>query len=139
MEYIALEECFAIPELAVRRSDALSGIRLRRSYMSDVHSRLSDFTEYRLPEMDEYSIAVQVLSWVTPGTQYPDLSPQEAIDDARYANDYLASVVAANPDRFRGFAAPRRPALAPHRVESKWKTLSAITCTTCASGVVGQP
>jgi 2,3-dihydroxybenzoate decarboxylase len=105
MEYIALEECFGIPELAARRSDALSGIRLRRSYMSDVHSRLSDFTEYRLPEMDEYSIAVQVLSWVTPGTQYPDLAPQEAIDDARYANDYLASVVAAHPDRFRGFAA----------------------------------
>jgi len=105
MEYIALEECFGIPELAVRRSDALSGIRLRRSYMSEVHSRLNDFTEYRLPEMDEYSIAVQVLSWVTPGTQYPGLSPQEAIDDARYANDYLALVVAAHPDRFRGFAA----------------------------------
>jgi 2,3-dihydroxybenzoate decarboxylase len=45
------------------------------------------------------------LSWVTPGAQYPGLSPQEAIDDARYANDYLASVVAAHPDRFRGFAA----------------------------------
>jgi 2,3-dihydroxybenzoate decarboxylase len=68
MEYIALEECRGIPELAARRSDALSGIRLRRSYMSEVHSRLNDFTEYRLPEMDEYSIAVQVLSWVTPGT-----------------------------------------------------------------------
>jgi 2,3-dihydroxybenzoate decarboxylase len=105
MEYIALEECFGIPELEARRSDALSGIRLRRSYMSEVHSRLADFTEYRLPEMDEYSIAVQVLSWVTPGTQYPGLSAQEAIDDARYANDYLASVVAAHPDRFRGFAA----------------------------------
>jgi 2,3-dihydroxybenzoate decarboxylase len=105
MENIALEECFGIPELAERRSDALSGIRLRRSCMSEAHSRLSDFTEYRLPEMDDYSIAVQVLSWVTPGTQYPGLSPQEAIDDARYANDYLASVVAAHPDRFRGFAA----------------------------------
>ena len=41
MEYIALEECFGIPELAARRSDALSGIRLRGSYMSEVHSRLT--------------------------------------------------------------------------------------------------
>jgi hypothetical protein len=38
MEYIALEECFGIPELAARRSGALSGIRLRPSYMSEVRS-----------------------------------------------------------------------------------------------------
>jgi 2,3-dihydroxybenzoate decarboxylase len=59
MEYIALEECFDISELAARRSDAMSGIRLRRSYISEVRSRLTDFTEYRLPEMDEYNISVQ--------------------------------------------------------------------------------
>jgi 2,3-dihydroxybenzoate decarboxylase len=84
--------------------------------MSEVHSRLPDFTKYRLPEMDEYSVAVQVLKWVTPGTQYPELSPPEAIDDARYANDYLASVVAAHPDRFLGSAAlPMQEPAAAHQ------------------------
>ena len=52
MEYIGLEECFDIPELAARRCDALLGRRLRRSYRREVHSRLNDFTEYRLPEME---------------------------------------------------------------------------------------
>jgi 2,3-dihydroxybenzoate decarboxylase len=105
MEYIALEECFDIAELATRRQGALSGVRLRRGYLDQVRARLTDFTEYRLPEMDEFNVAVQVLSLTVPGIQYPGLSPKEAIDDARFANDRLASVIAAHPDRFRGFAA----------------------------------
>jgi 2,3-dihydroxybenzoate decarboxylase len=87
MEYIALEECCGIPELAARRSDALSGIRSRRSYMSEVHSRLNDFTEYRLPEMDNRgaSPVVGYAGHPVPGS----LSPQEAIDDARLIHRQL--------------------------------------------------
>jgi 2,3-dihydroxybenzoate decarboxylase len=105
MEYIALEEAFDIPELSARRTDAWSGIRMRRSFLEHVRARLTDFAEYRLPEMDEYHVTVQVLSLTVPGVQYPGLSGREAIDDARFANDHLASVIAAHPDRFRGFAA----------------------------------
>ncbi len=45
-----------------------------------------------------------MLSLTVPGLQ-ADVDPATARDDARFANDYLAKVVAGHPDRFRGFAA----------------------------------
>jgi 2,3-dihydroxybenzoate decarboxylase len=54
--------------------------------------------------MDAAGINVQVLSLTGPGLQ-ADIDPAAARDDARFANDYLAQVVAGYPDRFRGFAA----------------------------------
>jgi 2,3-dihydroxybenzoate decarboxylase len=54
--------------------------------------------------MDAAGIDVQVLSLTVPGLQ-ADTDPAISRDDARFANDYLAQVVAAHPDRFRGFAA----------------------------------
>jgi 2,3-dihydroxybenzoate decarboxylase len=106
MEYIALEEAFDIPELAARRSAPPgAGMRFRRSFLTEVLPRLTDFTQYRLPDMDAHNVAVQVVSLTVPGIQDPGLSSQQAVDEARFANDYLAEMIAAHPDRFRGFAA----------------------------------
>lgn len=66
MEYIALEEAFDIPELTALRADIWSGMRMRRRFLEHVRARLTDFTEYRLPEMDEYNVTVQVLSLTVP-------------------------------------------------------------------------
>jgi len=91
MEYIALEEAFDIPELAARRSAPPgAGMRFRRSFLTEVLPRLTDFTQYRLPDMDAHHVAVQVVSLTVPGIQDPGLSSQQAVDEARFANDYLA-------------------------------------------------
>src|ERR1700749_2304882 len=109
MRYIALEEAFFIPELAERQPMADTGplmqtMGFKPGPIEQCERRLADFTEYRLPEMDAAGIDVQVLSLTVPGLQ-ADTDPAIARDDARFANDYLAQVVAGHPARFRGFAA----------------------------------
>ena len=94
MEYIALEEAFDIPQLAAGRSAPPgAGMRFRRSFLTEVLPRLTDFTQYRLPDMDAHNVAVQVLSLTVPGIQDPGLSSQQAVDEARFANDYLGVFV----------------------------------------------
>ena len=104
MRYIALEEAFSVPELPDRQPSPWRGLPLSQHYLEDWARRLPDFTEYRLPEMDEAGIDVQVLSLTVPGLQ-ADMDAPAAREDARLANDYLAQVVAEHPARFRGFAA----------------------------------
>jgi 2,3-dihydroxybenzoate decarboxylase len=104
MRYIALEEAFSIPELTDRQPPPWPANRFSRRLLADWARKLPDFTEYRLPEMDAAGIDVQVLSLTVPGLQ-ADIDAPAARDDARFANDYLARVVAEHPDRFRGFAA----------------------------------
>ena len=104
MRYIALEEAFSIPGLDDRQPSPWLGLPLSQRHLADWARKLPDFTEYRLPEMDAAGIDVQVLSLTVPGLQ-ADTDPATARDDARFANDYLAQVVAGHPARFRGFAA----------------------------------
>jgi 2,3-dihydroxybenzoate decarboxylase len=107
MRYIALEEAFYIPELAEMQPTS-GHQRLRRpmkpEYAGYFDSRLPDFTEYRLAEMDGAGIDIQVLSLTAPGLQV-DIDAERARNNARFANDYLAKVIGEQPDRFRGFAA----------------------------------
>src|SRR5262245_61944047 len=108
MRYIALEEAFFIPELAERQpisdiKDVIQIMPFKAECAERYLRRLPDFTEYRLPEMDEAGIDIQVLSLTVPGLQV-DIEPELARDNARFANDYVAKVVSAHPDRFRGFA-----------------------------------
>jgi 2,3-dihydroxybenzoate decarboxylase len=108
MRYIALEEAFFIPELAELqpKSDGqrfLQSLKFKTGYAEHIQGRLSDFTEYRLPEMDDAGIDIQVLS-LAPGLQI-DIDAETARDNARFANDYLAKLIGEHPDRFRGFAA----------------------------------
>jgi 2,3-dihydroxybenzoate decarboxylase len=104
MRYIAIEEAFSIPEMAERQSSPWPPNRFSRLHLADWARRLPDFTEHRIPEMDAAGIDIQVLSLTVPGLQ-AGLGAPAARDDARFANDYLARVVAEHPDRFRGFAA----------------------------------
>jgi 2,3-dihydroxybenzoate decarboxylase len=100
MRYIALEEAFFIPELAERQPIPT----LPLTFNEHIRLRLIDFSEYRLSEMDNAGIDIQVLSLTVPGLQV-DIDPGLARDNARFANEYLAKAIGEHPDRFRGFAA----------------------------------
>jgi 2,3-dihydroxybenzoate decarboxylase len=102
--YIALEEAFAIPELAGRQPSTEMRIRVKAEYAQQWAARLVDFEEYRLPDMDANDIDIQVLSLSVPGIQ-ADTDPVAAVANARFANDYLADMIGRHPHRFRGFAA----------------------------------
>jgi 2,3-dihydroxybenzoate decarboxylase len=105
MRYIALEEAFFVPELADLQPAHQQLMQLLKPEVAARYERrLPDFTEYRLSEMDDAGIDIQVLSLTSPGLQV-ELDAERARDDARFANDYLAKVIAQQPDRFRGFAA----------------------------------
>lgn len=106
MRIIALEEAFSIPELAARYRGVndLGPIPLSAEFTRHVAERLPDLTELRLAEMDRFGVDVQVLSLTAPGIQ-ADLSAEEAVVAARYANDFLADAISKTPDRFAGLAA----------------------------------
>ena len=104
MQYIALEEAFAIPELTARQPQHPMRIRATAEYAEVCGRKIVDFEEYRLPEMDAHGIEIQVLSLTVPGIQADD-DPRAARDNAVFANDFLADVVTQHPTRFRGFAA----------------------------------
>jgi 2,3-dihydroxybenzoate decarboxylase len=102
--YIALEEAFAIPQLASRQPATEMRIRITAEYAQMCGRGLVDFEEYRLPDMDAHGIDVQVLSLTVPGIQ-ADKDAQSAVGNAAFANDFLAEVIRRHPTRFRGFAA----------------------------------
>lgn len=104
MGHIALEEAFAIPEFAQHQPVTQMRIRAKPEVMQLWGERLVDFDEHRIPDMDANNIDIQVLSLSVPGIQ-ADVDPKVAVDNARFANDYLAAAVDRHPDRFRGFAA----------------------------------
>lgn len=101
MRYVALEEAFSIPGIADPMPQLSSWAT---PYAEQWLRKLPDFTECRLPEMDEAGIDIQVLSLTVPELQ-ADIDAGTARDNARRANDYLAQVVSEHPTRFRGFAA----------------------------------
>lgn len=107
MRYIALEEAFFIPELAERQPVSKYQQLVKRmqpQWAERCQLRLPDFADYRLAEMDDAGIDIQVLSLTSPGLQV-DIGAEQGRDNARFANEYLAKVIGEHPDRFRGFAA----------------------------------
>jgi len=104
MKVIALEEAFSMEGLKmVPRPDEWS-IPIDSKIMETWVTRLRDFEEWRLPEMDAHDVTIQVLSLTAPGIQAVPDAPT-AVANAKTANDYLAAVISKHPDRFRGFAA----------------------------------
>jgi 2,3-dihydroxybenzoate decarboxylase len=71
--------------------------------LRQVISRLSDFGEQRLSDMDRVGIARAVLSLTGPGVQ-AERDTATAIRKAREANDYLAREIQKRPHRYAGFA-----------------------------------
>ena len=107
MRVVALEEHFNVPAL-VKRIDPAAikrrGYQPRRAPTDrpSPMELLPEIGERRFKSMDEAGVTVQVLSNNGPG---PDLVPgADGIAIARELNDYLADVVARQPDRFAGFA-----------------------------------
>jgi 2,3-dihydroxybenzoate decarboxylase len=98
---IALEEHFMAPgfetysKVFTKHMDAKA-----QSYLA---SRLGDFDDMRLAEMDKAGIDFVVLSQTGPSVQgeiHPETAARRAIEN----NDFLAQQVARNPKRFGGFA-----------------------------------
>jgi 2,3-dihydroxybenzoate decarboxylase len=111
MRLVALEEAFWYEKLATKGSP-LSHVPVKKALLADWQRKLTDFTEFRLPEMDRHGVDMQVLSLSSPGIQMqPD--PEIAVADARTANDYLATIISEYPQRFGGLAAV--PLQDPHR------------------------
>ena len=96
---IAIEEHFLPPG----RGDLLSNPGWSTEAWTQISNALFD-TEQRLEQMDECGIELAVLSLASDGIQNI-VDPQLAVRTAREANDALALIVAAHPDRYAGFAA----------------------------------
>jgi len=104
MKVIALEEAFSVEGLEKVPKTNEWPIPIDPQIMETWATRLRDFEEWRLPEMDANEVTVQVLSLTAPGIQAVPDAPT-ATANAKKANDYLAAVIAKHPDRFVGFAA----------------------------------
>ncbi|WP_367038870.1 amidohydrolase family protein [Streptomyces sp. Je 1-332] len=104
MKIIAIEEAIMLPGL-ITQGTALNGaIPFKPEVIAQWMKRLPDVTEYRLADMDENGVTMQVLSLTPPGVQMqPDAAI--AVRDAQHANDTLAGIIAAHPTRFGGLAA----------------------------------
>jgi 2,3-dihydroxybenzoate decarboxylase len=99
MRKITLEDHFSVPEMSYRLKRKFSS-----DFARDLDTRLLDIEQFRLPEMDQHEIAVEVLSFTSPGIQgIPDAAT--AITTAKKLNDTLADIVRSHPTRFAGFAA----------------------------------
>lgn len=102
MRTIALEEHLLTAELA-HYSDATRSLAQPQVWQ-ECEKRLFDLAEQRLADMDAAGVDVAVLSLTAPGIQAePD--PQVAVARAAEVNDFMAGLIAANPSRYRGFAA----------------------------------
>ena len=93
---IALEEHYSDKEIADTFPPA-------DRHGGKILDRLFDYNELRLAEMDEAGVDMQVLSQSAPSLQR--LDGETAVRIATAANDRLAKIVEANPDRFAAFAA----------------------------------
>jgi len=102
MRTIALEEHFVTPELA--GYGAGTATIAQPGAWREASRRLLDFTEERLPQLDEAGIDVEVLSLNSPGIQ-AETDAATAVRKASEVNDFLAGVIAEHPTRFSGFAA----------------------------------
>jgi len=104
MKIIAIEEAFSVPGMATTVAVQDQPSPFRPSVLENWERRLPDFTQYRLQNMDENGVDVQVLSLTSPGVQMqPDAAI--AVSDAQLANDVLAATIKENPTRFGGLAA----------------------------------
>jgi 2,3-dihydroxybenzoate decarboxylase len=98
---IALEEHFMAPgfetysQVFTKHMDAEA-----QSYLS---SRLTDFDDIRLGEMDRAGIEVMVLSQTAPSVQ-AETDAEIAIRRAAENNDFLANQIGRHPTRYAGFA-----------------------------------
>lgn len=125
---IATEEAWSTPEVAemlrlvsrgIGRSLDLPLVRAvydKPDGESPILKKLLDTADMRIRTMDENNVDVHLLALTSPGVQM--FTPREAVRLAKIANDRLAEVVAAHPDRFAWLAsfAPQDPAAAVEEI-----------------------
>lgn len=105
MKIVGLEEHFATSEViaAWQRVDPEQrDLAIEMSTGNDNERLLLDLADHRIARMDEVGVDVQVLSLTTPGVQ--SVEPSCAVPLAGAANDRMAEIIRARPDRFQGFA-----------------------------------
>jgi 2,3-dihydroxybenzoate decarboxylase len=119
---IALEEHFMAPGFETYSKVFTKHMDV--SAQSYLASRLGDFDDMRLAEMDSAGIDFVVLSQTGPSVQ-GELDPKTAARRAIENNDFLAQQVARNPKRFGGFAslAMRSPKTAADELTRAVETL----------------
>ena len=101
MKKIALEEHFISPGLIEYWQPTMADVP--KPIYDKIYAELADFGDMRLASMDEAGIAKAILSVSGPGVQVePDAA--RATAKAAEANDFLANVTSARPDRYMGFA-----------------------------------
>lgn len=106
MRMITLEEHYLSP--ALKESEQAQRFQRSMGYAPDSPMgrrlrKLDDMDGQRLADMDAAGIDVQVISHSHPTpAEFP---PEQAVELAQSANDYLAKAVAANRSRFAAFAA----------------------------------
>lgn len=134
MRLVALEEHILLP--AVREA----WLALDPQYQDDgfrmfdtkeIEHQLADLSAERLRRMDETGVDMQVLSLTTPAVQ--NLEPATSVALAREVNDLIATSVAAQPDRFDGFATlptpdPRKAAKELQRAVTELGLKGAMLC-----------
>jgi len=98
---IALEEHFLCPSFEDYWNPTMSEVA--PEVRDQLRAQLTDFGELRLQAMDRAGIARAVLSLAGPGVQ-AERDGATAVRRAREANDFLARVLQARPDRYSGFA-----------------------------------
>ena len=98
---VALEEHYSAPgfdEYSAKYTRALPA-----EFVAKLDSRLTDFDDQRLAEMDAGNIEYVVLSQTMPGVQ-AEVDRSIAIRRARENNEFLVERVARHPRRFGAFA-----------------------------------
>lgn len=120
MKKITLEEHLLAPGL---QFPAATSALLTPDFAERMVVRLSDIEQYRLPEMDQYGIDMQVLS--LPAGIQMEKDAAVAIKLARQGNDSFAEIVRKYPTRFAGLAAlpMQNPQAAADELERSVKQL----------------
>ena len=107
MKKIALEEHFSTFELGEIRKAWTKRIGQDVEQNPEAGMQLvrvlSDFENFRLPQMDANDIAMQVVSTSSPSVQ-GIMDRSEAVEKAKLINDLLYERIQTHPDRFAGFA-----------------------------------
>ena len=101
MKKIALEEHFISPGLIEYWQPTMTDVP--KPIFDKIHAALTDFGDMRLSSMDGAGIEKAILSIAGPGVQV-EPNAARATAKAAEANDFLAHVTSARPDRYLGFA-----------------------------------
>ena len=101
MKKIALEEHFISPGLIEYWQPTMTDVP--KPIYDKIYAALADFGEMRLSSMDGAGIEKAILSVSGPGVQV-EPNAARATAKAAEANDFLANVTSARPDRYLGFA-----------------------------------